>query len=307
VVGPLGELERAYYADKGVALMTAQASSILETTLKQDRVILVAGLLAVIVVSWVWLLFGAGMSMDAFEMTQMSKPVGLSSDTDMTGQDSTMTAMPVAMVQSVEWTIKYALLMFSMWWVMMIAMMLPSASPMLLLFARLNRKEVSRGRPVVPTRIFAAGYLMVWGLFSAFAATLQWAFEASGLLSSMMVSTSSVLGGFLLIAAGAWQLTPIKQACLRHCQSPIGFLASHWRNGRSGAVRMGLQHGMYCLGCCWFLMGLLFYGGVMNLYWIIGLATFVLIEKLSPAGHWVSKAVGIAVLGWGGLVIAGNL
>jgi predicted metal-binding membrane protein len=290
-----------------VTLMTAQASSILETTLEQDRVILVAGLLAVIVVSWVWLLFGAGMTMDAFEMTQMSKPVGLSSDKDMTGQDSTMSAMPVAMVQSVEWTIDYALLMFTMWWVMMIAMMLPSASPMLLLFARLNRMEKSRGRPFVQTGIFAAGYLMAWGLFSAVAAALQWAFEASGLLSSMMVSTSSVLGGFLLIAAGAWQLTPIKQACLRRCRSPIGFLSSHWRNGRCGAIRMGLQHGMYCLGCCWFLMGLLFYGGVMNLYWIIGLAAFILIEKLSPAGHWLGKVVGVGVLGWGSLAIASNL
>ncbi len=286
--------------------MKAQAT-VLETTLKQDRIILVAGLLLVIVISWLWLLFGAGINMDAFEMTRMSTPVGLSSDTDMAGQDSAISTMPMTMVQSVEWTFDYALLMLSMWWVMMIAMMLPSASPMLLLFARLNRKEMSRGRPFVPTGVFAAGYLIVWGLFSAIATVLQWMLEGTGLLSTMMVSTSAVLGGCLLIAAGAWQLTPIKQACLRHCRSPIGFLSGHWRDGRSGAVRMGLQHGIYCLGCCWFLMGLLFYGGVMNLYWIIGLAAFILIEKLSPAGHWVGKAVGVGVLGWGGLVIASNL
>ena len=178
---------------------------------------------------------------------------------------------------------------------------------MLLLFALINRKQRSRGRPFVPTGVFAAGYLIVWGLFSVIATLLQWALEGTGLLSSMMVSTSALLGGCLLLAAGAWQLTPIKQACLRHCRSPIAFLSGNWRNGRGGAFLMGVRHGVYCLGCCGFIMGLLFYGGVMNLYWIIGLAVFVLIEKLTPAGHWISKAVGIGLLGWGGLVIASNL
>ena len=287
--------------------MNAPKSTALETTLKQDRVILVVGLLAVIAMSWLWLFFGAGMNIDAFEMTRLSKPAGLSSDTDLAGNGGAISAMPMQMIQSVEWTFGYALLMVSMWWVMMIAMMLPSASPMLLVFARLNRKERSCGRPFVPTGVFAAGYLIVWGLFSAIATALQWTLEGTGLMSSMMVSTSAVLGGCLLIAAGAWQLTPIKQACLDHCRSPISFLSRHWRNGHGGAARMGFHHGIYCLGCCFFIMGLLFYGGVMNLYWIIGLAAFVLIEKLSPAGHWVGKAVGIGLLCWGGLVIASNL
>lgn len=275
--------------------MKTPESTALETVVKQDRTILVAGLLAVIALSWLWLLLGAGMEMDAFEMTRQSEPV------------VALSVMPSPMIQFVEWTFGYALLMVFMWWVMMVAMMLPSASPMLLLFAIINRKQRSRGRPFVPTGVFAAGYLIVWGLFSVIATLLQWALEGSGLLSSMMVSTSALLGGCLLLAAGAWQLTPIKQACLRHCRSPIAFLSGNWRNGRGGAFLMGVRHGVYCLGCCGFIMGLLFYGGVMNLYWIIGLAVFVLIEKLTPADHWISKAVGIGLLGWGGLVIASNL
>lgn len=277
--------------------MKGPESTALETVVKQDRAILIAGLLAVMVVSWIWLLLGAGMDMDAFEMTRLSAPVG---------QDGTKSAIPMDMVHFVEWTFGYAVLMVFMWWIMMVAMMLPSASPMLLLFALLNRKQRSRGRPFVPTGVFAAGYLIVWGLFSVIATLLQWALEGSGLLSSMMVSTSAVLGGCLLLAAGAWQLTPIKQACLRHCRSPIGFLTSNWRDGRGGAFRMGVRHGLYCLGCCFFIMGLLFYGGVMNLYWIIGLAAFVLIERLTPAGHWVGGVVGIGLVGWGGMVIAVN-
>ena len=162
---------------------------------------------------------------------------------------------------------------------MMAAMMLPSAAPILLLFARINRKEKSAGRPFIPTGIFAAGYLVAWGGFSALATGLQWALERLGLLSPMMATTSYWLGGAILLAAGVWQLTPIKGICLRHCRSPMGFLVQSWRPGRGGAFRMGLEHGSFCLGCCWFLMGLLFFGGIMNLFWIIGLA------GVRPAGE----------------------
>jgi predicted metal-binding membrane protein len=119
----------------------------------------------------------------------------------------------------------------------------------------------------------------------------------------MLVSVSAFLGGGLLLAAGIYQLTPIKQACLKHCRSPLQFVLSHWRNGRHGAFRMGVEHGAYCVGCCWFLMGLLFFGGVMNLYWIAGLALFVLLEKTVPAGHWLSYATGLALMAWGGWVL----
>ncbi|MGH7094995.1 MAG: DUF2182 domain-containing protein, partial [Stellaceae bacterium] len=197
------------------------------------------------------------------------------------------------------WTLGYAGLMFVMWWVMMAAMMLPSAAPILLLFARVNRNQKEGGRPFIPTGIFAAGYLTAWGGFSVLATGLQWASERLGLLSPMMTATSYWLGGAILLAAGVWQLTPMKHMCLRHCRSPLGFLMGNWRPGRLGAFRMGLVHGSYCLGCCWFLMGLLFFGGVMNLYWIAGLAAFVLFEKTIPMGSWIARIAGIGFVIWG--------
>jgi hypothetical protein len=183
-------------------------------------------------------------------------------------------------------------------------MMLPSATPILLLFARINRSEKSAGRPFIPTGIFAAGYLVAWGAFSALATGVQWALERLGLLSPMMATTSYWLGGAILLAAGVWQLTPIKGICLRHCRSPMGFLVQSWRPGRGGAFRMGLEHGSFCLGCCWFLMGLLFFGGIMNLFWIIGLAAFVLLEKTVPMGSWIGRLVGIGIAAWGVLLLA---
>jgi hypothetical protein len=187
---------------------------------------------------------------------------------------------------------------------MMAAMMFPSAAPILLLFARINRNQKAGGHPFVPTGIFAAGYLVAWGGFSALASGLQWELEQLGLLSPMMATTSYWLGSAILLAAGVWQLTPIKSICLRHCRSPMGFLVQSWRPGRLGAFRMGLEHGSYCLGCCWFLMGLLFFGGIMNLFWIIGLAGFVLLEKTVPMGSWIGRIVGVGVAVWGALMLA---
>jgi predicted metal-binding membrane protein len=207
------------------------------------------------------------------------------------------------MMEPAAWTLSYAGLMFAMWWVMMAAMMLPSAAPMLLLFARVNRKARADERPYVPTGIFAAGYLAAWGGFSALATALQWALEQLGLLSPMMVTTSYWLGGAILVATGVWQLTPVKGVCLRHCRSPLNFLVQSWRPGRLGALRMGLEHGTFCLGCCWFLMGLLFFGGIMNLFWIAGLAVFVLLEKTIPLGHWFGRIGGIVAAGCGVLML----
>ena len=265
--------------------MTEPAPSVLEAVLRRDRQVVMATLLTVIALSWLWVALGAGMEMSAIEMTRMPR-------------DMVMTPA--------VWTPAYALLMFAMWWVMMVAMMLPSAAPVLLIFARISRRERAAERPWVPTSTFAAGYLAVWAGFSAVAAALQWGLEGSGLLSAMMVTTTAWLGAAILAAAGLWQLTPIKQACLRQCRSPVGFLTEHWRDGSGGAFRMGLVHGAYCLGCCWFLMALLFFGGVMNLWWIGGLAAYVLLEKLLPAGHWLGYAVGAGLVGWGAwlLVVA---
>ena len=136
------------------------------------------------------------------------------------------------------------------------------------------------------------------------ATALQWLLEGSGLLSAMMATTATWLGAAILIGAGLWQFAPVKQACLRYCRSPTGFMIAHWRPGSGGAFRMGLLHGSHCLGCCWFLMALLFFGGVMNLWWIGGLAAYILVEKLFPIGHGLSYAVGAGLVAWGAYLLA---
>ena len=274
----------------------------LESVLRRDRLVVVIALVAVIVLSWAYILAGAGMGMSAFEMTQMTQSVGVSDSAQPSMQEmSTGGTAADSLMATGTWTVGYPVVIFLMWWVMMFGMMLPSAAPLLLLFARMMRKE--KGAPYVPTGVFALGYVVMWAAFSAIATGAQWGLEASGLLSGIMVGTSAVLAAALLIAAGVWQLTPLKNACLRHCRSPIGFLSAHWRPGRTGAFRMGLVHGAFCLGCCWFLMALLFYGGVMNLYWIIGLALYILIEKLLPAGVRIGQLTGVALIAWGAVLL----
>ena len=290
----------------------------LESLLKRDRLVVIGGLAGVIALAWVYILLGAGMDMSAIEMTRMSEPAGFGSSTDVApdktsdtdtegGSLSGIMDMAMEAMQPMAWTGATAVLMFFMWWIMMVAMMLPSAAPMILLFAAVNRKQRNAGSPYVPAGIFAVGYLAVWGVFSLVAVAAQWGLERTELLSSTMVGTSVVLGALLLIAAGVWQLTPLKQACLKHCRSPIQFLSQHWRKGRLGAFRMGVEHGAFCLGCCWFLMALLFYGGVMNLYWIVGLALFVLLEKVLPFGQRLGGIAGIGLVAWGGLLLIGSL
>ncbi|MGI9482212.1 MAG: DUF2182 domain-containing protein [Hyphomicrobiales bacterium] len=260
----------------------------IEGVLKRDRIVVSGALALVVAASWVYILAGAGMGMSAFEMTAPSSGMGA-----------------MKMMAPAAWDFGYAVLMFFMWWVMMIAMMLPSAAPMVLLFAAINRKQRENAKPFVPTLIFASAYLVVWAVFSLAAAGMQWGLQSVSLLSPMLTSTSALLGGALLVAAGIYQLTPLKQACLTHCRSPLQFIFTRWRNGPKGAFRMGLEHGAYCVGCCWFLMGLLFFGGVMNLYWIAGLAIYVLLEKTIPVGHWLGYAVGAGLILWGGIVLAG--
>jgi predicted metal-binding membrane protein len=271
----------------------------LESVLRRDRLVVVIALGAVMVLSWAYVLAGAGMGMSAMEMTRMTHAVGLGgsgqSGLPMSGMNGTLVTR--------FWSVGYAVIAFFMWWIMMLGMMLPSAAPMLLLFARMMRKEKEKGAPYVPTGVFALGYAVMWAAFSGVATGAQWGLESIGLLSAMMVGTSTVFGAVLLIAAGIWQLTPLKQACLKHCRSPIGFLSSHWRSGRAGAFTMGLVHGAFCLGCCWFLMALLFYGGIMSLYWIIGLALYVLLEKLLPARAWLGQLTGVGLIAWGTLLL----
>ena len=286
-----------------------RADNILEATLKRDRWVVFIAVAMVVTVSWAYVLAGAGMDMSALEMTRMSQMAVASGSaipmgSDTSGEATPGAANPMVMMSPANWTPGYLVLMFFMWWIMMIAMMLPSATPMILLFAAVNRKQRQRDQPYVPTLVFALGYLTLWVTFSVFVVALQWGLERIGSLSSMMVLTSPALGGLLLIAAGIYQLTPIKQACLRHCRSPIHFLSTSWRTGANGAFVMGIEHGAFCVGCCWFLMLLLFFGGVMNLYWVGGLALFVLIEKLIPSGHWLSYATGVILIVAGVVLLA---
>jgi predicted metal-binding membrane protein len=201
------------------------------------------------------------------------------------------------------WTMTEFGLRLVMWVAMMVAMMVPTALPVTLIYAGVARKAEKLDSPVSPTFVFVGGYVAMWGLFAVAATAAQRGLEALALLSPQMVSKSPVLGGALLIAAGIYQLTPLKQACLKSCRSPAHFIAQHWRKGTFGALRMGAEHGAYCLGCCWVVMGLLFVGGVMNLLWIAAIAVFVLLEKVAPFGEVGGRLLGAGALVAGALVL----
>ena len=194
-----------------------------------------------------------------------------------------------------DWSVSNWVAVFTMWAVMMAAMMLPTAMPMVSVFATLNRKRGEGGR----TLAFVAGYLVLWTAFGAAATAAQWALQTNGFVSPMIVSMSPLLSGTLLVIAGVFQFTPLKHVCLRACRTPLGFLMTDWRDGLWGATRMGIRHGIYCLGCCWALMALLFVGGAMNLLWIAALTLLVAIEKLAPKGDMIAKALGALMIGAG--------
>ncbi len=203
---------------------------------------------------------------------------------------------PAAWMMEATWDAQYLLLLFLMWSAMMVAMMLPSALPTILLFGRASRNDPEVRSPARRMLTFAAGYVVAWAGFSVGASLLQWGLAEATLLSPMMVSASPWLGGAILIVAGAYQWTPLKYACLRHCRSPLAFLAEHWQPGMPGALRLGLRHGLYCVGCCWALMLLLFVGGVMSLLWIGAITAFVLVEKLAPYGVQGGRLSGLALV-----------
>jgi predicted metal-binding membrane protein len=263
--------------------MPAELSS-LERLLQRDRQIVIVALVSVSVLAWIYTISGVGMGMNSFEMS----PMFWAGE----GGHNMLTAKP-------EMT--YIFVLLAMWWVMMVAMMLPSAAPTILLTAALNRRSTSDTPPFGAAIFFTTGYFLVWFLFSLAAVVAQLILDSSGLLSTMMHSSNTYLTAGLLLAAGVWQFSPIKHACLRHCRSPVEFITRHRRPGNWGALVMGFHHGTYCLGCCWFLMALLFVGGVMNLLWIAGLALFVLIEKLSAGGVWFGRVTGA------GFIFAGTV
>ncbi len=208
-----------------------------------------------------------------------------------------MVLMPMA---GDVWAFSYLMSAFTMWTLMMVAMMLPSAMPMILLFARFSRQS---GGAAASTILFTLTYLLIWLLFSGLAAVAQAALVATALASHVDISLADRrLSGALLIAAGIYQLSPLKAACLNQCRSPLSFVMRFWRPGWKGAIRLGLSHGLYCLGCCWVLMLLMFVGGVMNLFWIAILTLIVLAEKIAPRSLPVRKTIA-ALLLFGGLIL----
>lgn len=257
-----------------------------EGVFRRDRVAVRAALIALVLLAWLAVLAGAGTGMDPVAMSGWWLPSAPATDS--------------------AWTPAYGLIAFFMWVTMMVAMMLPSASPLVLLYAQVVRQAEGQGRAKsAPASIaaFASGYLCLWILFSVLAVALQWMLERAGALSVLMSSRSFLLSGGLLIAAGLYQLTPPKAACLKHCRSPAAFIAAHWRPGVLGGWRMGLKHGLYCLGCCGVLMLLLFVGGVMNLVWIAGLTLLVALEKLAPFGAAAERVTATVLIAGGAALI----
>ena len=247
--------------------------TVLESALRSDRMPAVVLLVVLPLICWLWIVIIA---------RDMYGP--------MTGASSWM--------MTAVWDLRHLTLLWAMWAVMMAGMMLPSASPLVLLYGSVVRRSTThRSASSRHTYALAAGYVMVWAVFSLGATALQRVLATLLLISPMMETTSSVVGATLLLIAGVHQLTPLKQACLRTCQSPLGFLMSRWRPGARGAFRMGLEHGAFCLGCCWALMLLLFVGGVMNLTVIAALTGFVAFEKLTRFGARGTRISGVLLIG----------
>jgi predicted metal-binding membrane protein len=196
---------------------------------------------------------------------------------------------------------------FAMWVVMMVAMMAPTVAPMLLALDRIGRARPGAGGSLLPATAFLAGYLLVWTALSLVAALVQWRLHELALVSAAGASRGTVFSGLLLLLAGAFQLTPQKQACLRRCRSPLLFLMSWWRPGAWGALRMGILHGVFCVGCCWALMALMLVGGAMNLLWAAALMLLMLAEKALPIGRRVAHAAGVGLIGWGTVLLATDL
>ena len=264
---------------------TMQRAGTLESIIKRDRLVIAASLLIIAGLAWAY-------------------TVNLARSTE----DGGSMAMSMGMANTMAWTAADFWAQFAMWSVMMFAMMIPSAAPMIMVFATVNRRRKEQADPYVPTFVFLLGYLILWATFSAAAATAQWGLHQAALLSSMMgSSTSAILGGSILLAAGIFQWTPLKYTCLKNCRSPLGFLMNDWRDGYGGALVMGIRHGTFCVACCWVLMALLFVTGIMNLLWVAVIAGFILLEKVVPKGQFVGWAAGLVLVGLAGWTYAGGL
>jgi len=274
---------------------------VLEAVIRRDRALTAAALVALAGMAWVWVVriaTPAGAGAASVTMPGMHAMPGM--ETGATAGLPAVPGMESGAMPGVAW-------LTGMWAVMMVAMMLPSATPTILLFGNVTRRRQLEGRPAVPVAVFTLGYLAVWVFYAIVAGVAQWELHRLALLSPSMAAASPVLAGGLLIAAGLYQLLPLKGACLSHCRSPLHFFSTEWREGVGGALAMGMRHGTYCVGCCWLLMALLFVAGVMNLLWVAVIAGFVLVEKLIPRGDWLGRLGGLALIVWGAWVLTARL
>lgn len=261
---------------------TASARPAPAALARRDRIVVTACAVALTALAWLYLVrLVRTMPMDAMADMPMS----------------------MAMPMPASWSLVELAFLFWMWLVMMIGMMAPSAAPVMLLFASAQARRGAR-KASVAVGLFTLGYAIVWTAFSAIAALAQWALHAFAMLSPAMAASSPRLAGAILMVAGVYQLLPLKSACLSRCRSPIAFLMTRWRDGRLGALEMGLRHGAWCLGCCFALMTLLFAVGVMNLVLVAALALFILLEKTGPAGLVVARAGGVLLLAAGTFMMA---
>src|SRR5262245_19005140 len=268
------------------------ADAAIAAVLRRDRLIVTAALALMTALAWAYVWW-------------------LATDMDMGGMDMSGCRMIPAgrgwmMPTTAPWTAIEFGFVFAMWAVMMIGMMTPSATPMILIYARVGRQAARRGTSLPASAYFAAGYLVTWIGFALAATLAQWAMERCHLLTPLMEAASGIFSGAVLIAAGLYQWTSLKDICLRQCQAPWLFIQRHggFRSDIAGAHALGIRHGGYCIGCCWVLMALLFVGGVMNVLWIAAITILVLAEKLIPAGRAISRTAGTALLAGGLWLIA---
>lgn len=254
---------------------------------RREKSVALAGLLGIAAIAWYYLWReAAGMS-----------PMSMDMEAGMGGMAN------APHVWSVAWLASTCV----MWTIMMAGMMLPSASPAIVLYGSMVRRNREQGSMLPSVWLFASGYLAVWTGFSIAVTVLQAALQAGGLVDAMMVSSSAWLTASLLVVAGVYQWLPAKDACLEKCRDPLQFFLFRWQSGACGAFRMGVEHGAFCTGCCWALMLLLFAAGVMNLLWVALIAGFVLVEKLLPAGRWTARLAGVAMIAAGGIVVGEDL
>jgi predicted metal-binding membrane protein len=261
-----------------VQTVLTDAPSSLERLLHRDRLVVGCGLAVLIALSWAYLARMAGGMHAAVAEAEMHAAMG--------------------MPEMGAWGVPELAALFLMWAVMMAGMMVPSAAPVILLVLRVYRRRGDQ-HARVSAAAFVGGYLVTWTTFSATASAAQFGLHRAAVLTPEMASGSALLAGAILLIAGLYQWLPLKNTCLTHCQSPLGFITRHWREGAAGGFMMGVRHGIFCVGCCWALMALLFVVGVMNLMWVAAIAAYVLIEKLTPQGLRIGRVAGGLLIIWG--------